>query len=324
MTRQLSISIALCTFNGSLFLQEQLESIAQQLRQPDELVICDDGSIDNTISICEAFRRQVDFPVRIQQNSKLLGIAKNYEQAIKLCKSDIIALADQDDYWVADKLACIEEEFSSDRGIDLIFSDAEVVDTDLRSLDYRLWEYLNFKRTEKKRLSSGNGIRVLLKRNVVTGATMAFRSTLRETVLPIPSGWLHDEWIALFSSIYATLQPINRPLLFYRQSPSSQIGAKKDNIFVQVKKAKHRDSQIMRERIEMFESARDKLAAMSYVPNRNLTLKYFNEKISHLTVRYNLPSGFWSRFCVAVREFVSLRYQNYSNGLYSFARDVLL
>jgi hypothetical protein len=233
-------------------------------------------------------------------------------------------LADQDDYWIPDKLACIEEVFSNDQGIDLIFSDAVVVDAHLQSLNYRLWEYLNFKSTEKKRLSSGNGIRVLLKRNVVTGATMAFKSTLRETVLPIPSGWIHDEWIALMSSIFATLHPINKPLILYRQSPNSQIGAEKDSIRVRVKKARYRNKQIIEQRIDMFRSSRDRLAAKSEVSNRSMILKLINEKINHLTVRSDLPSDFWSRFGIAVKELISLRYHYYSNGLYSFARDVVL
>ena len=52
------VSIALCTYNGARYLQEQLESIALQSRLPMELVVCDDQSTDNTISILKRFQAE--------------------------------------------------------------------------------------------------------------------------------------------------------------------------------------------------------------------------------------------------------------------------
>lgn len=102
---KLSISVAMCTYNGSAFLQEQLDSIAAQTRLPDELVICDDGSSDSTVDIVERFAHGVSFRVQLFRNPQNLGSTRNFEQAMRLCTGDLIALSDQDDVWMPEKLA---------------------------------------------------------------------------------------------------------------------------------------------------------------------------------------------------------------------------
>jgi len=96
----MKISVAMCTYNGSRFLENQLNSIGAQEVQPFELVICDDGSTDSTVQIIEAFRETVSFPVHLHRNSTNLGSTRNFQEAIELCRGDIIALCDQDDYWL--------------------------------------------------------------------------------------------------------------------------------------------------------------------------------------------------------------------------------
>ena len=77
-----TISIAMCTFNGDDYLQEQLNSIAKQIHLPDEIVICDDGSTDSTLQILKEFEKDSPFPVRIYCNKIRLGATKNFEKTI--------------------------------------------------------------------------------------------------------------------------------------------------------------------------------------------------------------------------------------------------
>ena len=86
----MKISIALCTYNGAKFLQEQLDSIAFQTRIPDEMIICDDQSKDSTLEILKNFVSKASFPVRLFLNEKNLGSTKNFGKAIGLCTGDII------------------------------------------------------------------------------------------------------------------------------------------------------------------------------------------------------------------------------------------
>lgn len=132
MTR-LKISIAMCTYNGERFLREQLDSIAAQTRLPDEVVVCDDGSTDDTMAILETWAKEAPFEVRIYQNEKNLGYAKNFEKAISLCVNDIIFISDQDDYWMPDKMEVCVQIFAERPDIITVYSNAEMADSELKS-----------------------------------------------------------------------------------------------------------------------------------------------------------------------------------------------
>src|SRR5689334_15342031 len=111
----------MCTYNGAQFLNEQLASIVAQTRLPDELVICDDCSTDKTRALLTTFAATSPIKIKLKINQVRLGSTKNFEQAIGLCESDIIALCDQDDIWLPDKLALTEDAFTTNPVIDLAF-----------------------------------------------------------------------------------------------------------------------------------------------------------------------------------------------------------
>jgi glycosyltransferase involved in cell wall biosynthesis len=79
------VSIALTTYNGALHLQEQLDSYVKKTRRPDEVVICDDGSTDDTLSIITEFVKTAPFSVRVIRNNYNLGYTQNFAKALSLC-----------------------------------------------------------------------------------------------------------------------------------------------------------------------------------------------------------------------------------------------
>jgi len=99
-----TVSIALTTYNGALHLQEQLDSYVKQTRRPDEVVICDDGSTDDTLSIITEFVKTAPFSVRVIRNDHNLGYTQNFAKALSLCSGDIVLLSDQDDAWFYNKI----------------------------------------------------------------------------------------------------------------------------------------------------------------------------------------------------------------------------
>jgi glycosyltransferase involved in cell wall biosynthesis len=206
VTHPRRLSIAMCTYNGARYLEQQLQRIAIQTRPADQLVVCDDGSDDGSADIIRRFAGEVACPVRLRSNEKRLGWTKNFEQAIGLCEGEIIVLADQDDLWHPTKLARREAVFVSCPRVGAVISDAEIVDENLHPMGYRLWDSLNFSPYERRQAARGMFVEVLLKRNVATGATLAFGAELREQVLPIPSEWVHDAhdaWITLLIAAVA-------------------------------------------------------------------------------------------------------------------------
>jgi glycosyltransferase involved in cell wall biosynthesis len=138
------ISIAMATYNGERFLQEQLDSLARQTLLPHELVVCDDGSTDATVSILEAFATKSPFDVRIYQNEKNLGFGDAFLRAATLCEGDWIAFCDQDDVWFDHKLTRYAEVVVAHPEVDLMSHSADQVDAGLNPLPHRIPDHKEF------------------------------------------------------------------------------------------------------------------------------------------------------------------------------------
>jgi len=315
----------MCTYNGARHLREQLDSIAAQLRPPDELVICDDGSTDATRAIIRDFAASVPFAVHFNINAQNLGSTKNFERAISLCRGDLIALSDQDDVWLPGKLAQLEAEFDRAPNIGLIFTDAEVVDEDTRPAGYTLWEKLPVRPAELQRLRSRRAIDGLLEGSTVTGATMAFRGRFKELVMPIPNDLpiIHDAWIAILVAAVSEVLPFALPLVRYRQHGEQQVGAKeRKRDEGGVKKAMRRTTSY-HEMIEIGTQVQQRLAERRDVYKSDEALSRLAARLTHLRMRANLPEHALPRLTCVVRELLTGRYCLYSRGLFSAAKDLL-
>jgi glycosyltransferase involved in cell wall biosynthesis len=218
-----SVSVALCTYNGQRFLPRQLASILRQTRLPDEVIICDDGSTDETIAIVEHFAQSAPFPVHIHVNTVNLGSLRNFEQAMHACKGEFIALSDQDDIWRNDRLELSEQELILHPEAGLVFSDGDVIDDDDRKVGIRLWQNFEFDGARKEALRGGNFVPMARKR-FVTGATVMFRSCYLPYCFPVGAGWIHDGWMAAVIASMASIRMIDEPLIAYRRHTSQQIG----------------------------------------------------------------------------------------------------
>lgn len=125
------ISVAMATYNGARYLQQQLDSLAHQTLQPFELVVGDDGSTDDTLAILTAFATQVSFPVRIHRNRKNLGYAENFLQAAIRCNGEWVAFCDQDDVWLPHKLSACAGAVTDAPRLNLVLQNAELCDAQL-------------------------------------------------------------------------------------------------------------------------------------------------------------------------------------------------
>lgn len=318
---RLRLSVALCTYNGTAFLAEQLDSIATQLRKPDELVVSDDASTDGTVSVVEQFATRAPFPVRLLRNQCNVGYAKNFERAIRACTGDVVVLCDQDDVWMAEKLARLETVFQWEPAVGLVFSDADVVGADLDPLGCRLWEAAEFSPRRQRQINNGAAFRALLSGNIVTGATLAFRSRFRDVVLPIGEGAHHDAWIALLVAAVAEVRSISEPLILYRQHGSNEIGIRKFTAWQRLRRASRRRVEDLRRLQLQHLAALQRLKDTPGVPVQQLDL--IRQALVHLEARVCLPASRPQRLFPILREVVSGRYRRWGKGVASALRDLI-
>jgi glycosyltransferase involved in cell wall biosynthesis len=317
------LSVAMCTYEGARFLPDQLESLASQTRLPDELVVCDDRSTDGTVDLLRGFAGRAPFPVRVLVNEERLGSTRNFSRAMGLCRGDLVFPADQDDVWDPTKLERLGAFLAAAPDVGAAFSDAELVGEDLRPRGGRLWSAIGFGPGERRALRAGRWADVLLKHNVVTGATMAFRRPLLALALPVPAGWFHDEWIALVAAAVSRLDFVARPLIRYRQHARNQVGARAVGLGEQLAGAAVDHRALHLAVAARFAAARERLAALPPRGDREDLLRKVGLKVLHQTRRGSMPRGVAIRAAWVARELVTRRYARYSCGLRCALKDLV-
>jgi glycosyltransferase involved in cell wall biosynthesis len=319
------LSIAMPVYNGAAYVGEQMESLAAQSRPPDEVVVCDDGSTDGTCEIVAAFAGRADFPVILHENRDNLGYTKNTEKAVGLCEGEMIFLCDQDDVWLPDKLRMHEEVFVTRPEVGGVFSNAEIVDGELRRTGRDLWWTSGFDERRRRRFERAP-FETLLKGNVVYGLTFAFRSAVRDISIPIPASWDADEWMALFAAVSSKLHFFDEPLVKYRQHGGNLFGAKGDGTLKENVERALRDTRFTfySRLVEHYSLLEERLAGAPEVARDPEDFRILEEKINHLRFRAELDGAFPRRLYRVFGELSSGRYHRNSGGFKSAARDALL
>ena len=313
------LCVSMCTYQGAAFLEDQLASILAQRRRPDSMVIVDDGSVDATQEIAGEFADYAPFPVQVRVNPANLGFVRNFERAISLAEGDVIVLADQGDIWREDRLERVERVFSEAPEVAFVFSDADLVDDALRPLGERLSDAIGFSPEAQRSARAGRLFEVLVRGNVVTGTTMAFRSRFRPLLLPLVDGVEHDAWIALILSAIAPAVYLDEPLVRYRQHGGNAIGARRLGIAGRVMRARDIRTDGLASQRRRNEAALTRLANVPLSTSRREVLR---EAAAHLRVRSSLPDSRLRRLVPVVRELTGGRYR-LSRGIASALRDLI-
>ena len=319
----LSISIAMCTFNGGQFLPLQLASIAAQNRMPDELVVCDDGSSDGSLDSLHEFARAAAFPVHVVRNERNLGSTKNFDQAISLCNGGIVVLADQDDIWYPHKLAAIQAAFENPSAPIAVFSDADLIDENGMTLGLSLWQSFSFGLRDQKRFANDEALHILVKHPVVTGATMAFRREFFHLISPIPPNQVHDNWIAFLLAACGSFTPVPESLMQYRRHQNQQIGPGRVTLRERIARARSTGPDFYTQEIMRFRQFYERLEQRrADFPFAECALREISAKISHREHRALLPRTGAARIPKVIREILNGGYWRYSEGWESVAKDM--
>jgi len=204
------VSIVLPCFNGEKFIEKQILSILNQTYRSIELIIVDDRSTDNTVSIVSELAKNFS-QIKLHINSKNLGLNKNFEKAISLAGCNFIALSDQDDIWTPTK---IDELLNAIGDHWLIFSNSELINDKDEKLGSVLLENFSLERRSFKSISINN---------FVTGHTVLFKRELLKYALPLPSKGFYDWWLGFVAIYHQRIAFLDKNLTLYRVHEQSVI-----------------------------------------------------------------------------------------------------
>ena len=178
------ISVALAYYNGGKYMEKQVYSILGQLGDEDELIISIDDASDGSMELLD---RMADQDRRVHLlTGPGKGVVRNFEHAIAACRGDIIFLSDQDDIWKKNKVDQVMKAFR-ENDVDVILHNAELMDGD---------EVIQCGATMFDYRGSRTGLFKNFVKNSYVGCCMAFRSQIKDVILPIPEEmYMHDYWI---------------------------------------------------------------------------------------------------------------------------------
>ena len=321
----LSISVALCTHNGAAFVREQIDSILSQSVAASQIVLSDDASSDETVAIVERAVSEWPLPrpeLVVLRNVPALGVVANFEQAARACTGDLIALSDQDDVWMPDKLARFVERFAAEPDLLLAHSDATLVTADRAPLPNSLLESLEATATERRHLVDGRSYYTLIRRNLVTGATVVMRRRLLELAVPFAPSWVHDEWLAILAAAVNRTVLVGGRLIEYRQHGGNQIGASKPSVSYKLRKLREPRQERNRGLVERSAALVDRLESLGAVIDP-VRLAHAQAKLAHERWRLALPPNPIRRAPQIAAAVVSGRYSRFSRGIMDAARDLL-
>lgn len=199
----MNLSVAMATYNGASFIQEQLDSFLDQTRRPDELVVTDDGSTDDTLAILDRFSASAPFPVHVHRNPDRLNYSRNFERAISRCSGDIIFISDQDDVWFPEKIARASSVFETEASVLVTVNDQLIVNANGETSGDTIF---------------GNTRRACLPdTHLIAGSCSAIARPLLQVLIPFPDGIPYDSWIGLVSDSLVVKRLIELPLQVYRR-----------------------------------------------------------------------------------------------------------
>lgn len=207
------ISVCIATYNGELYIEDQIKSILVQLSENDEVIVSDAGSSDDTLTVIESIgdsRIKIVNYTEKKSNSKykvfnkMDNIRGNFENALSHAKGDIIFLADQDDIWFPTK---VEKMVKALQVASLVVHDCEVFDGNVTLIP----SFMDF-------LKPTIGKWKTFIKPVFMGCCMAFNKDVLKKSLPMPNLHIeHDTFIGLCAYKVGTVRILKEPLIRYRR-----------------------------------------------------------------------------------------------------------
>lgn len=207
------ISVVLATYNGERFLATQLDSIFAQTYPNIEVIAVDDASTDGTWALLQQYAAQHP-NMRVTRNEQNLGYIQNFDKACRIASGEFIALCDQDDYWLPQKLERLQAAIGSHA---LVHCDSAICNAALEPTSVNTSH-----RARYQPLYSCLQQAVVCR---IYGHAALFRSELLHKALPFPTMLPHDWWICFHATLNGGITYLAEVLVHYRQHAHNAVGA---------------------------------------------------------------------------------------------------
>lgn len=193
-----SVSVVLCSYNGELFIEEQIWTILNQSFPVKELIISDDCSTDKTIEIIKKFNCA---KIKYHVNHERLGYTQNFSNAALKATGDLIAFCDQDDIWYQNKIFDILESFR-ESGKRVLLNNADLlIDEEIKGNQFDQY------------IAAG-----ISKRHWGLGCCITVERGYFLKYGIVPTGFVgHDSWLLPIAFVMGELHFIEKPLQIYRR-----------------------------------------------------------------------------------------------------------
>jgi glycosyltransferase involved in cell wall biosynthesis len=273
-----TVAVVVATYNGATYLRAQLESIVQQTYKPSQIIIVDDASLDDTLQVANNFAAHHP-EVMVVQNETRLGYIKNFEKGMLLANANYIALSDQDDIWMPNKIEVLIHAIGDQM---LAYSDSELIDANGQLLNQKMSSI-------KNQLAYHTPIMYAIGA-WAPGHAMLFKKELVDKAAPFPNLVTHDFWLGFVATCYSTVVYVNEPLVHYRQHTQNAIGAdttknKTASLTMAQKKQKararmellyHKVKEAGHQHAGVFEKINNSYANFSLINNYNRAKLFFD------------------------------------------------
>lgn len=280
----MKVQILMSTYNGGRYIRTQLDSIVAQNIENKSLLIRDDGSTDDTISIIHEYQKKYSWIVL--QEGKNIGVQKSFFELISLSdeSADFVAFADQDDQWLPMKLSMAVEclKTFSEKGPALYCSDKLIVGENLEDIDVTVSRVV-------RKATFGNA----LVQNICTGCTAVINKSLLLLLkqhMPVnpEAVIMHDWWLYLVASCFGEVYYDERAFIRYRQHGKNASGAMINKCAL----VKYRIAQLLKPRGELYRQIEE----FSNVFNELISMKNHDMVCKILRSKY----GVYSRIALAL------------------------
>ena len=245
MDKVSNIAILLATYNGALYLREQIDSLLCQTFTGWHLYIHDDGSTDGTKDIIESYVQAHPMKVTLLDYPRQGGACRNFFSMLEAVDAPYYIFCDQDDVWLPEKMEktfgrmqALERQFPEKPVI--VHSDLMLVNESLHTLD------TSFIRNQQIKIEAIKTFEDYAATNTVTGCTMLFNEMTKQCIKrPYEKAIMHDAWICLsVASQQGIIDFIDEPLTKYRQHSDNTLGARDMSQQTVMHKLKHIRRQI--------------------------------------------------------------------------------